>query len=306
MENNFDIESFLSLEDYATDVRVSRLAGANGKFSVTLMNPPYDKNLHLKFLEKVIQISDEVVSIQPIRWLQDPLAGDKKNSDYLKYEDSISKHITDLEEIKQKDAKNLFSIQLLQPLGIFTIKSNTTSNYYIDYFKNGVFEKIKIKILKENNIKYNNIVSYSDNLGGYYVCLNRMAPPMKYGKPMFYALKQIGVLTDEHSYRTAKQTLKGAVRGDVEKTECAVFKTRKEAQNCYDAFSTTFAKYVCSISVVDVHVHQKYLPWMKDYKEPWTNKRFCDYFNISGYISDNKAEPGSDWEEILNTMKQYQ
>ena len=31
------------------------------KFDVAIMNPPYDKNLHLKILEKVIPIADEVV-----------------------------------------------------------------------------------------------------------------------------------------------------------------------------------------------------------------------------------------------------
>ena len=38
---------------------------------------------------------------------------------------------------------------------------------------------------------------------------------------------------------------------------------------------------------------------MKDYTKPWTNKEFCDYFNITGYISDTMATPNSEWEEIL-------
>ena len=44
------------------------------KFDICLMNPPYDKNLHLKFLEKVINICNKVVSIQPTPWIQDPVA----------------------------------------------------------------------------------------------------------------------------------------------------------------------------------------------------------------------------------------
>ena len=50
------------------------------------MNPPYDGNLHLKILEKVIPIADKVINISPVRWLQDPLAKYKKNSDYKKFE----------------------------------------------------------------------------------------------------------------------------------------------------------------------------------------------------------------------------
>ena len=63
----------------------------NMKFDVAIMNPPYDGNLHLKILEKVIPIADKVVNISPARWLQDPLAKYKKNSDYNKFENSISK-----------------------------------------------------------------------------------------------------------------------------------------------------------------------------------------------------------------------
>ena len=54
----------------------------NMKFDVAIMNPPYDKNLHLKILEKVIPIADNVVNISPVRWLFDPLAEYKKQSDY--------------------------------------------------------------------------------------------------------------------------------------------------------------------------------------------------------------------------------
>lgn len=36
------------------------------KFDVAIMNPPYDGNLHLRILEKVIPIADKVISISPV------------------------------------------------------------------------------------------------------------------------------------------------------------------------------------------------------------------------------------------------
>ena len=56
---------------------------------------------------------------------------------------------------------------------------------------------------------------------------------------------------------------------------------------------------------VDMHIHPEYLPYMPDYTQPWTDKRFCEYFEITGYIDDEHAEPDSEWETILNTMKEY-
>src|SRR5574344_2463190 len=35
------------------------------KFDVAIMNPPYDGNLHLKILEKVIPIAEKVVNVSP-------------------------------------------------------------------------------------------------------------------------------------------------------------------------------------------------------------------------------------------------
>ena len=45
------------------------------KFDRIIMNPPYDGNLHLKFLKEALNHLTEdgkVVNISPVRWLQDP------------------------------------------------------------------------------------------------------------------------------------------------------------------------------------------------------------------------------------------
>lgn len=55
---------------------------------------------------------------------------------------------------------------------------------------------------------------------------------------------------------------------------------------------------------MDVHVTPLQVLWTNNYKIAWTEKLFCDYFNITGYISDTEAEPGSEWETILNEMKE--
>lgn len=39
------------------------------KFDIILANPPYDKTLHEKFLEKFLYIAETIVSVQPLTWL---------------------------------------------------------------------------------------------------------------------------------------------------------------------------------------------------------------------------------------------
>ena len=68
---------------------------------------------------------------------------------------------------------------------------------------------------------------------------------------------------------------------------------------------TMFYKYIFSTMKIDSHTPFKFLPYMQDYTQPWTDKRFCEYFGITGYIDDEHAEPNSEWEIILKTMKEY-
>ena len=92
---------------------------AGNKFDVVLMNPPYDRKLHLKFLEKTIEISENVVSIQPVRWITDPNAKFNKSSALKKYENTIAKHIKDLEIINDKIAEHLFGVGFTINCGFF-------------------------------------------------------------------------------------------------------------------------------------------------------------------------------------------
>ena len=92
------------------------------KFDICIMNPPYgqsdkdtDKNLHVRFLKKTIEISNEVISIQPSTWINDP----KKVKDVLGNNKAIDITIYSQAESKQmiKDAG------ISQELGIFKIMS---------------------------------------------------------------------------------------------------------------------------------------------------------------------------------------
>lgn len=81
------------------------------------------------------------------------------------------------------------------------------------------------------------------------------------------------------------------------------FNTLIEADNFVNSQTTKFIKYVNSLLLTDVHIGEKNLFVMQDYSQPWTDKRFCEFFKITGYIDDNTAEPGSEWAMILDYVK---
>src|SRR5574344_1513246 len=92
-------------------------------FDHIIMNPPYDKNLHLKILSEAMKHSDDVVNLSPIRWLQDPLAEYKKNCDWKKFE-SVRKRIETLDVVPMKDAIKQFNTDIPTDLGIYHITKN--------------------------------------------------------------------------------------------------------------------------------------------------------------------------------------
>ena len=88
------------------------------KFSVAISNPPYSNSLHLQIMKEVVKHCDKVVNISPVRWLEDPLAKYKRNSDYNKFEDSVSKKLEDLEVLDNEMSNELFGIEH-SDLGIY-------------------------------------------------------------------------------------------------------------------------------------------------------------------------------------------
>ena len=84
------------------------------------------------------------------------------------------------------------------------------------------------------------------------------------------------------------------------------FDYMKCAVNFENSTKTKVYSYIYSKLKVNSHTNFSLLPFMHSYQYPWTDERFCKYYGITGYIDDNNAEPGSEWETILNTMKEFE
>ena len=127
------------------------------KFDCIIMNPPYQKNLHLKILAEAIKhLKDDesvCVNLSPIRWLQDPLAKYKKRSDYNKFEESVSKHIKNIYTIKAVEANGLFNIRSTTDIGIYVCNLAGGFDYksLIYNFLIKIFEKQQSHIVFDIN-----------------------------------------------------------------------------------------------------------------------------------------------------------
>lgn len=274
------------------------------KFDVAIMNPPYDKSLHLKILEKVIPIANKVVNISPIRWLQDPLAKYKKHSDYNRYENSIAKKIDDLIIVPAKLAQQLFTSTVMNiDLGITIIGRGGYD--YNALSSNSILNKV-LKNRKLCNIESNKKdgwrVRMPSILGGKSGGSgNRKLGLSGFGKLLYFynGIKENKPWYDwyvKNQYSKTTDTITSSIKFSSE--QCCI-NFINSVQN------TNFGKYITHKLITDVHVSNLVVLFMHSYQHPWTDKRFCNYFGITGFISDTEAVPGSEWEEILNTMKDF-
>ena len=256
------------------------------KFDIVLMNPPYYRSTHLKFLEKVIKISDNVISIQPTRWLEEKVGRYKKNSAYNKYKESIAKYIKDLEIITAEEAENKFNAAFTFNVGIYLCDKN--GGYDIDKFTsndivNKVFEKMDdnindhIEFSEPKNSIVVSLITGGNN--GRNKVIDLYFQNSDYDRYIYDADgKRLdnGLTFKQNREKTAWGNVK--VRGEQTNIK---FNNVDECINFFNYTRTYLFRYILNQITSDVQVQVKFLPFMKDYSRPWTNKRLYSYFNIT-------------------------
>ena len=263
------------------------------KFDIAIMNPPYDGNLHLKILEKVIPVADKVVNISPANQF---FAAKRLLKEYPLIQKSkvLKNNIVNIELIAPEIASNTFAAAFAGPLMILTYDVNCKQSLnYMDY-----------------NIVPHNLRSVFDKT--IRACNDKILPNL-YDEIVKNTNKQFILPCPEVHGNQGKadwaeitssnyaRALKAKQRWNWHLS----FDTEEERKNCYDAWHTRFHQFIHSLIKADNFNYYGSLPWLSDYTQPWTDKRFCAYFGITGYIDDEHAVPNSEWEIILNTMKQY-
>lgn len=237
------------------------------------MNPPYDKNLHLKILQETMKHSDDVVNLSPIRWLQDPLAEYKKNSDYKKFE-SVRNRIETLDVVSAKDAQAFFGSGQYENLGIYHITDKGGLDILPKPFiSQGLFDKV-------------NLPTYQ----GKYKSLYDMRSPE--GKPdytrhfikMSFAHGHVGA---DDWYDIASRKLEVCtnknITGGKRLTASFTFNfdTEEERDNFFAYCQTKFVK-ACNGNVkTNIRWPGYAIPFMPTYTHPWSDADLYKYFGLT-------------------------
>ena len=262
------------------------------KFDVAILNPPYDGSLHLKILEKVIPHCEETINISPGNQM---FAGKRllKEHTLVKKSKVLKEHIRSVELIEPDRANKLFGVAFAGPLMLIHYDNSIDG---IDYREFNTLNKMQREILNKT------IKKWLDE------GKKTIADAINEKSDKEYVLPTPEVHGHQNQsdwIEITSNNYERALKAKQRFGNHLAFDTEEERRNCYDSWHTTFHQFIHSLVKADNFNHFEFLPWMSDYTKPWTNKRFCDYFGITGYISDTEAEPDSEWEEILNTIEKY-
>ena len=263
------------------------------KFDVAIMNPPYDGNLHLKILEAVIPVANKVVNISPANQF---FAAKRLLKEYPLIQKSkvLKNNIVNIELIAAHIASNIFNAAFAGPLMILTYDANCKQSLnYMDY----------------NVIPYNLRSVFDKTIRA---CNDKIVPNL-YDEIIKNTNKKFILPCPEVHGHQGQADWAEITSSDYARALKAKqrwnwhlsFDTEVERKNCYDAWHTRFHQFIHRLIKADNFNYYGALPWLQDYTQPWTDKRFCEYFGITGYIDDEHAVPNSEWEIILNTMKEY-
>ncbi len=131
-------------------------------FSKVIMNPPYG-DLHLPILKTIIEIMDlktgSIVSLQPARWLEDPLYKYKNDSDFYKMQPYIHNNINEVIIIPALQAYYIFKpAAFIMNLMIIHLKYN-------ENFKQINEVPIIDKIMSYNTMKIDDVGEYNKSNG---------------------------------------------------------------------------------------------------------------------------------------------
>jgi len=227
----------------------------NRKFDVCIMNPPYDKTLHLQILSKIMNHCDKVVNISPIGWLLDMTAiMQLKKTTYQKYENIISKHIVSLDVLTSDETSRVFEAAFFQNLGIYNIDKNCKSNLYS--------EIIFMNSLKSTSI-FNKTIKkiYNGEIDNLYQHIKISTIHGHFGSK------------DDFDIVTPRYDLVKRLKPDN--------MSEQEFINWHNSCSTKCMKYCNYLTRNGQHVAAHLLPFMKDYSHKWTDKTFYDYFELT-------------------------
>lgn len=275
------------------------------RYDVCLMNPPYQQGLGVKFLNKTMDISKTIISIQPSAWVEDTVGKYNEKSQFSKNKKIIDR-LSDLEIIPMDEAEKLFGAAFTSNEGIFVCTE--TGGFDIEKINtDSVVDKVYENMPKaisevldydepKNCIIFSRIIG--GNNGRSKLCSN------VYGDDYKKVIYKNGKRLDNglSFYDNRLKTAWGNVKPKKEQLNIK-FNSVDECINFFNYTKTYLFNYIVNKTTTGMELNRRALPFMNDYSHEWTDKMLYDYFNIT---EEEQKRIETHIDEILKEVKRIE
>lgn len=235
----------------------------NMNFDHIIMNPPYDKNLHLKILQEAIKHSDDIVNLSPNFY-----------EDYKKLKGVPV--ASDIDVIPREEASSSF--------GGIQLPFNLAIQHYI---KGEHDESLLTRFMSEDYKKFSKVKfekSFKDVFISDYDCKGVFVPlklmTATWDKNKDHIVDKIGILVDGKTlddtyYKDARNRNKDRPCGGIK------FDTLEEAKAFVEyTESPFFIRWVRAFHTNSRYILSEY-PFMPTYTHPWNDEMLYEYFDLT-------------------------
>ena len=236
-------------------------------FDCIIMNPPYDKNLHLKILaEAITHLKDDkskCVNLSPDGWICNPFKKFIKNSYWERTEKKFGHKICEYEHVENNMFNELFSTSWGGSVGIYAIgQKNTDFDVHKFDNTNQLLNKIVGKIISLPSLR-SKYTRRTNN--AFFVPCRRT----------------------NHSIMTWCDLIDDKINS----VDGIQFKNKNEEMNFRNSICNTFFYKWLGISEWYGGSNSASVPWLGDainprtglkgYESEWTDEDFYQFFNIT-------------------------
>lgn len=262
-----EYDLFFTVDDF-----IKWIIGNKMKFYKVIMNPPYNKDFHLKILKEVLLVCPdaEVVCLHPAPLFNDPRLAFMDTQTLKRFAD-IFERCSSASFIDVKTATELFNSGFFQKLVISCYDRKLHSKDRTRFLDKKLVP-ISCKIMNK---------AMSDNL--------KIHVSSKREGEFSMPISGIHGHMNSNDYNVLGLDYDEQCNSKVE-YKFVNFATENERRNFYDAMMLPAMIYINHLWKSDQHVNMQYIPWLGDYTSPWTNERLYKYFDLSDdeikYIED--------------------
>lgn len=295
------------------------------KFGCILMNPPYGKRsdtaLDKKICAEALRHAEpggEMVSLMPAGWIAYPAGEYQRGSAWLKFKDSLGRHLDSVETYTPSEAKAFMGCKLHVDLGVHKFRAGQGRFDRRDFIDKSfglpahsiIGKCLKFPRLKQHARKLKDVCRERFSF-----CLAKILDcAHSHGKPYALGLlrsRRYGVFTGglNRDGFTPEQMADCVIRincGTVANWPAFAFEDPAEAWNFHDACWTDAFLALNALCMADKHISLDLPPWLGEtanpetgltgFKGAWTSHQVCQALGLT-------AEEEAGIERLASAVK---